>query len=223
MNKSTIEFKAVLFDLDGTFADTAPDLAFALNEVLASQGKPPLPYDIIRPWVSKGAPGLIKLGFNLTTSDRDYHPLRERFLAVYQRRICKDTRLFPGIAEFIDRLDSLTIPWGIITNKPEFLTTPLLRALQLAHRSHVSYSGDSFIEKKPHPLPLLKAAETIHVNPADCLYIGDDERDMIAARAAGMIPVAALWGYIPQGEDPMSWDADLYLQSSTQLNELWVG
>jgi phosphoglycolate phosphatase len=212
-----MKFKAVLFDLDGTFADTAPDLAFALNEVLGSQGKPGLPYDTIRPYVSKGAPGLIKLGFGLTAEDADYDPIRERLLAIYQRRICKDTKLFPGIAEFIDALDKQQIPWGIITNKPEFLTTPLMRELKLDTRSHVTYSGDTFDEKKPHPLPLLKAAEAIKQKPEDCLYIGDDERDMIAARAAGMIPVAALWGYIPESEKPENWDADLFLKKSTDL------
>ncbi len=215
-----MKFKAVLFDLDGTFADTAPDLAFALNEVLTEQGKAKLPFDAIRPFVSKGAPGLIKLGFGLTPKDNAYHPVRERLLEIYQNNICKETQLFPGIAEFIDTLDKHQIPWGIITNKPEFLTTPLMHELKLNTRSHVTYSGDTFEEKKPHPLPLLKAAEAINQKPEDCLYIGDDERDVIAARAAGMIPVAALWGYIPESENPEAWDANYNLATSEQLLEL---
>ncbi len=217
MSKKRCKFDAVLFDLDGTFADTALDLGFALNQVLLSQGKASLPLSTIRPFVSKGAPGLIALGFGIDANHPEYETLRTRLLTLYQRRLVKDTQLFSGIAELITRLEAEGTPWGIITNKPDFLTQPLMKQLQLETRASVIFSGDTFAEKKPHPLPLLNAAKTLNLDPSGCVYIGDDERDIIAANAANMYSIAALWGYIVPGENPKNWPAKLSLKHSEEL------
>ncbi|WMS87227.1 HAD-IA family hydrolase [Pleionea litopenaei] len=200
--------KAVLFDLDGTLADTGPDLAFALNELLIAQGRSALSYDTIRPWVSKGAPGLLKLGFSIDESHSDYRPLRERFLTLYQRNICRHTRIFEPLNDFLAEIHRVNICWGIITNKPAFLTDLLLPKLEFHCPPAVVFSGDTFSEKKPHPMPLLEASKQLEIAPEDCFYVGDDERDMIAAKAAGMTAIAALWGYIPEQEDPSKWAFD---------------
>ncbi|NVJ51399.1 MAG: HAD-IA family hydrolase [Gammaproteobacteria bacterium] len=201
--------EAVLFDLDGTLADTARDLAFALNEVLQSQGHAPLPFDAIRPWVSKGAPGLIKLGFKISPDASDYEPLRQRLLTVYERNICRQTSLFEPLTECLSWFQEQHIPWGIITNKPGYLTTQLLPKLNLDYPPKVVYSGDTFAVKKPHPEPLLNAAKALQIAPEKCWYVGDDRRDMEAARGANMVAVAALWGYIPDNEDSRLWPSDL--------------
>ncbi|MCO7223852.1 phosphoglycolate phosphatase [Pleionea sp. CnH1-48] len=214
-----MNYAAVLFDLDGTFADTARDLAFALNELLVAQGRPPMTFEDIRPYVSKGTPGMLGIGFQVTPADKEFEPLKQRFLAIYQRAVCRHTVLFDGIEKLITDLESAGIPWGIITNKPDFLTQPLIKALELDERAAVVYSGDTFGEKKPHPLPLLEAAKTLNVDALNCVYVGDDERDMMAAKAAGMKAVAALWGYIPPQEDPQSWPADSWVENSEQLQE----
>lgn len=211
--------EAVLFDLDGTFADTAQDLAFALNEVLTSQGNERLTFDAIRPYVSKGAPGLIKLGFGLTPDDNHYEVLRQRLLTIYERNICRRTVLFEGIENTISLLESASIPWGIVTNKPEFLTTPLMQQLDMDKRASVVISGDTFEHKKPHPRPLLEACRHISVAPESSWYVGDDKRDIDAAKAANMLSFAALWGYYPSNENPQDWQADHNLTNAHQLFE----
>ncbi|WP_144393581.1 HAD family hydrolase [Pleionea sediminis] len=208
---------AILFDLDGTFADTAQDLAFALNEVLNSQGKERLAFELIRPVVSKGAPGLLKLGFNLNPGDREYDILRDRLLTIYERNLCRKTVLFKGIEDTIEYLEKNGLPWGIVTNKPEFLTTPLIKQLSLEERASVVISGDTFSEKKPHPMPLLEACRIINIEPQNVWYVGDDERDVIAANAAKMTSVAALWGYFSKKENPENWKATLCFSDATAL------
>ncbi len=211
--------QAVLFDLDGTFADTAPDLVNALNQTLVNRGHQALPYEQVKPYVSKGAPGMIKIAFDLSPGDANYDSVRQEFLDIYLNHICDHTQLFSGIEETLEYLEQNNIHWGIITNKPEFLTKPLMEKLQLNNRAAVIYSGDTFKEKKPHPLPLLKAAETLQVKADNCIYVGDDQRDMLAARAASMYAIAATWGYIPEEEDPAQWDADCWLDNSTHLKQ----
>ncbi|MEE4244512.1 MAG: HAD-IA family hydrolase [Kangiellaceae bacterium] len=217
-----MKYKAVLFDLDGTLADTAPDLAHALNELLTSQGKSPLPFETIRPYVSKGALGLIKLGFNIDENHQDYPRLRERYLAIYERAIYRDTKLFAGLEQLLNWCENNQIPWGIITNKPENLTRLLLSKMQLSERSSVTFCGDTFEFKKPHPYPLTEAAKSLKVVPEECIYVGDDERDMLAAKAAGITAVAANWGYIPPGDDSANWPADIWLDKSEDLALLIV-
>lgn len=192
---------AVLFDLDGTFADTAPDLGAALNHVRSLHHLPPLPLEITRLQASHGSAGLLKLGFNVTPDDAEFPALRDTFLAHYTANICVHTTLFSGMAQLIDALEQRGLPWGIVTNKPHRFTLPLMQALGYAERAACLVSGDTCAHAKPHPEPMLHAAEIIGVAPQQCLYLGDDKRDMEAGRAAGMSSLIALYGYIdPQAK-----------------------
>jgi len=200
--------RAVLFDLDGTFADTAPDLARALNRVRAEDGLAPLPAAVARPYTSSGARGLLKAGFDISPEDGRYRALRDRFLDFYEKELCVETRLFDGIPELLAKIKVRKLPWGIVTNKGKRFTEPLLRLLSVDHLAGCVVSGDSTAHIKPHPAPLLLAASLLSQRPADCVYVGDDLRDAQAARAAGMRFVAAGWGYHGEGGDPNAWDAD---------------
>jgi phosphoglycolate phosphatase len=200
--------RAVLFDLDGTFADTAPDLARALNRVRAEQGLAPLPPEVARPYTSGGARGLLKAGFDITPESKGYRALRRRFLDFYEEELCVKTRLFDGIPELLVKIRARKLRWGIVTNKGRRFTEPLLRLLAVDHLAACVVSGDSTDHVKPHPAPLLLAASLLALPPADCVYIGDDLRDLQAARAAGMYFLAAGWGYHGEGGDPNAWGAD---------------
>jgi phosphoglycolate phosphatase len=212
--------RAVLFDLDGTFADTAPDLARALNRVRAERGLPPLPPEVARPWTSSGARGLLKAGFDVTPEDEDYGMLREKFLDFYEKDLCVDTRLFDGVPEVIAKLRARHVPWGIVTNKGKRFTEPLLRRLAVDHLAACAVSGDSTLHTKPHPASLLFAASLLSLPPAQCLYVGDDLRDAQAARNAGMRFVAAGWGYLGEGGDPASWGADAVIARPGDILDL---
>lgn len=190
------ETRAVLFDLDGTFADTAPDLGAALNHVLALHGRPPLALEISRLQASHGSAGLLKLGFGIEPDDANFSALRDAFLAHYTDHICDQTTLFSGMAELVGELERRGLPWGIVTNKPHRFTVPLMEALDMAARAACLVSGDTCPQAKPHPMPLLHAAATLGVQPEHCLYLGDDKRDMEAANAAGMPGIIAEYGYI---------------------------
>lgn len=199
---------AVLFDLDGTFADTAPDLAASLNHVRGLHGLPPLPLETIRPQASHGSVGLLKLGFGIEPDAAGFPALREAFLTHYAAHICDQTRLFPGMAQLLDALEQRGLPWGIVTNKPHRFTLPLMRALGCERRAACLISGDTCARAKPHPDPLLKASELIGIAPQLCLYLGDDKRDMEAAQAAGMRCIVARYGYIDALANPADWGAD---------------
>jgi N-acetyl-D-muramate 6-phosphate phosphatase len=209
--------KAVLFDLDGTFADTAPDLGAALNHVLALHKRPPLPVEISRLQASHGSAGLLKLGFNIEPDAPQFAKLREQFLAYYTAHICDHTTLFPCMAELVANLEQRGMPWGIVTNKPHRFTVPLMQALGYHSRAACLVSGDTCARAKPHPDPLLFAAKLIDTKPAHCLYLGDDKRDMQAGRAAGMKTLIALFGYIDPQADLSSWQADGAIQSPLEL------
>jgi len=209
--------KAVLFDLDGTFADTAPDLAAALNHVRELRNLPPLPLETIRPQASHGARGLLELGFGVTPDDPRFDALRVDFLAYYNTHICVHTTLFPGMAELITELEQRGMPWGIVTNKPHRFTVPLMRALGYEQRAACLVSGDTCAHAKPHPLPLLHAAATMRFTAASCLYLGDDLRDMQAAQAAGMGGIIASYGYIESREVAASWPARGSIDTPQQL------
>lgn len=196
--------RALLLDLDGTLLDTAPDMGGALNELLAEHGRPALPPATIRPQVSHGSARLVTLGFPEARGD-DYERLRLRFLDIYAARVSRETRPFPGALELLAELDRRGLPWGVVTNKPGWLTDPLLDALDLARRAACVVSGDTLPERKPHPLPLLHAAGQLRVSASQCVYAGDAERDVQAARAAGMTAVVAAYGYIDDLEDPETW------------------
>jgi phosphoglycolate phosphatase len=201
-------FRTVLFDLDGTLADTAPDLAYALNCLLREQERAPLPYEVIRPVVSHGATALVKLGFGLSPNEPVFSALRDRLLSLYQEHLARETRLFDGMAELLNEIEKLDMNWGVVTNKPAFLTQPLMAALGLESRAACIVSGDTTANKKPHPEPLLHACHLAGSNAAQCLYVGDAERDIRAGKAAGMSTLVAMFGYIGDEDRPETWGAD---------------
>lgn len=216
----TIE--ALLFDLDGTLVDTAPDLVAALNRLLAEHAEPPMPYAIARNEASHGALGLIRLGFGAELPAENRELLRSRFLELYAARVCVNSRLFIDIERVASRVTP-ALRWGIVTNKPEAFTIPLLERLGLASLAACIVSGDSLPERKPHPAPLLHAAEKLGLPPAACVYVGDAARDIEAARAAGMQTWAALWGYIRPGDNPASWAADESIRHPRELEGILSG
>jgi 2-phosphoglycolate phosphatase len=199
--------RAVLFDLDGTLADTALDLGFALNQQRRLHGLAPLPQEMIRPQASHGARGLLKLGFDVVPESPNFSALRSEFLALYAQHICDHTVVFPGIPELLQALETRGIPWGVVTNKPARFTLPLLQALKLAQRAACIISGDTTANAKPHPEPLLTAAAQMRITPAACLYVGDAERDVESAVAAGMQVLIADYGYIAADDHPETWGA----------------
>jgi N-acetyl-D-muramate 6-phosphate phosphatase len=211
---------AILFDLDGTLADTAPDLAAALNAMLLADGRAPLPFAAVRPWVSWGAVRLIRLGYGDELEAARLAELRRRFLACYEACLCRESRLFPGIDEALAALEFAAVPWGIVTNKPGWLTEPLLAALGLGGRAGTVISGDTLPFAKPHPMPLLHAARELGVPASQCIYVGDNVRDIEAGRAAGMYTIAAAWGYIPADDDPVAWQADRLMHAPGGLSPL---
>ena len=209
--------QAVLFDLDGTLADTAPDLGYALNELRRLHGLPPLAQESIRPQASHGARGLLHLGFNLTPQNENFAAMREQYLVLYEQNICLHTALFPGMAELLRELEQRGIAWGIVTNKPARFTLPLIEALGLSRRAACIISGDTTANSKPHPEPLLTAAAEIGAAPAACLYIGDAERDIEAAVAAGMPALIANYGYIDASDRPDAWGAQGRIDTPAEI------
>jgi phosphoglycolate phosphatase len=210
--------RAVLFDLDGTLADTAPDLAAAVNRMRTEQGHEALPIERLRPFASAGARGLLHAAYGVKPEDAEYPSLRETFLEYYAERVCDETRLFPGIAELLAELEARRIAWGIVTNKATRFTERIVAELRLAPACVAC--GDTTAHLKPHPAPLLHAAAQIQALPNDCLYLGDDLRDMKAAQAAGMRPIAVEWGYHhPDSGGPGTWQAAAVIHHPLELIE----
>lgn len=207
----------VLFDLDGTLADTAPDLGYALERLLAEYGHPPVPFAAVRQTASHGSVALIRLGFGIGPDDAGFGELRERFLALYADHIARDTRLFDGMDALLERLERDGLKWGVVTNKPGFLTEPLLRQLGLAQRAATIVSGDTLPQRKPDPAPMLLACRETGCEPAACLYVGDAERDVRAGRNAGMATLVANYGYIGADDDPRQWGADGYIEHPADI------
>lgn len=212
--------EAVLFDLDGTLVDTAPDLIGALNHLLVEEGRPELPAASLRPYVSGGTRALLGQGFGLTPEDARYTPLAERFLARYATHLCVESLLFPGIAELLDALDAQSIRWGIITNKGTRFTIPLVAQLGLDHRAACVVSGDSAARPKPYPDPMYLACTIAGVSPERCIYIGDDQRDIQAGHAAGMPAVVAAYGYLGDGPSYTEWQGDAVIHTPGELMPL---
>jgi N-acetyl-D-muramate 6-phosphate phosphatase len=210
--------RAVLFDLDGTLADTAPDLAAAMNRVRAARGLPPTPYELLRPVASAGARGLIGASFGLKPDEEGYDELRTAFLDTYEAFIAVESRLFDGIEPLLKQLTAKEIAWGIVTNKAARFTDRLVPQIGLQHACCV-ISGDTTPHSKPHPAPLLEAARRAGIAPEECWYVGDDLRDVQAGRAAGMATIAAGWGYCGNIE-PASWNADALIASPLELLDL---
>ncbi len=207
---------AVLLDLDGTLADTAPDLGYVLNHMRAARNLPALPLAATRACTSLGARGLLGVGLNVTPEHPDYDALRDEFLGIYAANLCRETRLFPGMAELLAELERRAVPWGVVTNKAERFTHPLLELLGVHHRTACIVGGDTTGKIKPDPAPLLAASERIGIEPGRCVYVGDDRRDMQAGRAAGMKVVAARFGYL-NGTDPETWGADAIIDQPQDL------
>jgi N-acetyl-D-muramate 6-phosphate phosphatase len=201
-----LDVDAVLFDLDGTLADTAGDLAEAVNRMRRDRGLPDALPETTRPLASSGARGLLQAGLGVTPEAPDYLALRDEFLANYEACLAQTTRLFEGVEPLLAELEARAIPWGIVTNKAERFTTPVVAALELTSRASVVVCGDTTPHPKPHPAPLLHAAQALRLAPARCAYVGDDFRDIVAGNAAGMPTLAARWGYI--GAQPIEqWPA----------------
>ncbi len=209
----------VLFDLDGTLADTAPDLANALNAIRLKHGYEKLPLDIISPTVSLGGNAMIKLAFDLEEGESGFDEIRDQFLNHYLENIAEETRLYEGMENILGTLENNNKIWGIVTNKSSWLTEPLLRALSLDTRTACVVSGDTLEHKKPHPAPILHACELIQADPASTVYIGDAQRDIEAGRNAGTKTLIALYGYIDKDEDPESWNADAMVSSPVEIND----
>ena len=209
--------EAVFFDLDGTLADTAPDLAGALNRLKAEQGLVPSPLAQLRPQVSNGVRGMLGVGFGITPDAPPYPALAERFLHLYATALCVETRLFAGMDELLSHLDDAGIAWGIVTNKARRFTQPTVEAFTDLQAAATVISGDSTPYTKPHPGPVLAALQSAGFSAESTLYVGDDERDIQAARAAGMPSIAALWGYRQDHESPVEWGADVLLDSPAEL------
>ena len=188
-------YKGVFFDLDGTLADTAPDLVAAANQLLIARNLPPKQYEVLRPCASAGARGLIGGAFGINTDHPDFIPLRDEFFANYEKALLVNSVLFEGVDHLLDQLDSANLPWGIVTNKSERFTHPLTELMGLRQRAASTVSGDTTPHSKPHPEPILHAARVANIDPNQSVYVGDDIRDIVAGKAAGMKTIAAAYGY----------------------------
>jgi len=209
--------RLVLFDLDGTLVDSAPDLAGTANDMRSARGLAPLPYEALRPHAGSGARGMLGAAFAVAPGASAYEPLRDEFHARYEQRMLSATRVFDAVWPLLDTLESHGLAWGIVTNKALRFAEPLTAALGLAQRAAVLIGGDSTPHTKPHPAPLLEAARRVAVETARCVYVGDDARDMRAGRAAGMRTLAAAWGYLGVGADLDAWEADAVAGAPTEV------
>lgn len=211
---------AVLFDLDGTLADTAPDLAFALNETLKHFGRTALPFEQIRPVVSHGGIALIRLGFGMQPDEPGFEERRQHLLKIYESHLCRETRLFDGMPVVLDALEDQGIGWGVVTNKPAWLTDPLMQGLNLATRTPAIVSGDTCTHRKPHPEPIQYACKLLQQPVQRCWYVGDAGRDMQAGRAAGCQTIGATFGYIYPDDPIEGWDSDINIDHPEELLSL---
>ena len=211
---------AVLFDLDGTLVDSALDLGGAGNDLRERRGLPPLPLEVFRPLTGTGARGMLRVALGTTPEDADFEALKDEYLAIYATRLTRLTRVFDAMAPVLDALDAAALPWGIVTNKHSRFAEPVVAGTGLATRSWVLVCGDTTARAKPFPDPLLEAARRLAVDPAHCLYVGDDLRDIQAGRAAGMGTVAAAWGYLGDGEPIEAWGADHLARTPAGLLEV---
>ena len=207
----------MLFDLDGTLVDSAPDLAGTANDMLSARGRPALAYERLRVHAGSGARGMLGAAFGVAPGALGYESLRAEFLGRYEQRMTNATRVFEPVPRLLDALEALGWRWGIVTNKVLRLAEPLARELGLLERAGVLIGGDSTPHTKPHPAPLLEAARRLGLPPAHCAYVGDDARDVRAGIAAGMVTVAAGWGYLGEGGDPRAWGAEFVLEAPSDL------
>lgn len=203
-----LALKTVLFDLDGTLVDTAPDLSETLNKLLVRHQQPTRSPESIRPYVSHGTIGMLGFAFGLTKDDPEFAELRQEFLEIYENHLCYRSKLFDGMNAALDFIEKQNLSWGVVTNKPDFLTKPLMQQLSLDERCACIVSGDTLAQNKPHPAPMFYAAQLAGCEASECIYIGDAERDIEAGRRAGMRTLIARYGYIENDDDPDQWQAD---------------
>ena len=215
-----LKFKALLFDLDGTLLDTAPDFISAINKQLQIRDRDSLINNTVRTSVTNGSVGIIESVYGIKQNDPEFEVLKEEFLELYLSNIAEKTSLFDGLKQVLDNCVKQSIPWGIVTNKPLRYTTPLLEELGLDHQSATTICPDHVSNPKPDPESLLLACSQLSLNPEDCIYIGDHIRDIQAGHSAGMRTIAAGWGYIEDSENINDWHADWIIEDSTQLNSL---
>ncbi|MBU3575121.1 HAD family hydrolase [Polynucleobacter sp. UK-Mo-2m-Kol15] len=219
-NRLVSPYKGVFFDLDGTLADTAPDLVAAANQLLIARNLLPKHYEILRPRASAGARGLIAGAFGINTDHPDFIPLRDEFFENYEKALLVDSVLFEGIDHVLNQLDAAKLPWGIVTNKSERFTKPLTDLMGLRQRAVSTVSGDTTPHAKPHPEPILHAARLANIDPSSSVYVGDDLRDIVAGKAAGMKTIAAAYGYCGCEEPPEAWGADYLVRHPKELLEI---
>ena len=222
LTSGTARVRAVLFDLDGTLIDSAPDLAGAANDLRAAPDLPPMPFAELRPMVGSGARGMVATAFGVAPGNARFDTLRDQFLARYETRSLQDTRVSDAMAPWLAALAAAGLPWGIVTNKHTRYAEPVVRGLGLDNRAATVICGDTVARAKPHPDPLLEAARRLALAPQDCVYVGDDRRDAEAAQAAGMTALVAAWGYLGRGEDPATWGAQAILSAPADLLN-WLG
>lgn len=212
--------RAVLFDLDGTLIDSAPDLGDAADKMRTDRGLPSLPEEMYRPMAGAGARGMLKVAFGITPEHADYDAMREEFFVNYEHAMTVRTYVFDGVQEVIESLRQRDLLWGVVTNKMARFTDPLTQAMPLFATASTIVSGDTTPHAKPHPEPMFEAARRLGLAPELCLYVGDDERDIVAGRAAGMRTVAASYGYLGEKTNIFSWGADLHIDSPVKLLKL---
>jgi 2-phosphoglycolate phosphatase len=215
----TNDKEAVLFDLDGTLVDTAPDMVGVLFDMLDAHGGEALTYELVRASVSNGSLALVRLAFP-NAGEHSQLELQQEYLERYEKTVCRESALFSGMPELLDSLDQSERPWGVVTNKPGRFTAPLLQQLNLADRAACAISGDTLPERKPHPAPLLLASQQIGVAPERVIYVGDAQRDIEAGRRAGMATIAATYGYITADDNPNLWEADEMAVDTKELTKI---
>ena len=220
MSKLFSPYEGIFFDLDGTLADTAPDLVAATNKLLVTRNLTPKPYEFLRPYASAGARGLLEGAFGISPDHEDFVALRDEFFSNYEKALLVDSKLFDGIDHLLDQMDAASLPWGIITNKSERFTNPLTDLMGLRQRAVSTVSGDTTPFSKPHPEPILHAARTSNIDPSKSIYVGDDIRDVLAGKAAGMKTVAAAYGYCGCKEPPEAWGADYIANNPLDLLQI---
>lgn len=209
--------RAILFDLDGTLIDSAPDLGAAADQMRVARGLPSLPMADYRPFAGSGARGMLRVAFGMQPEDAEFPTMREEFFQNYERRMTQDTIVFDGVSDMLASIVARQLHWGVVTNKSKRFTEPLSRQMALFASAGAVVSGDTTPHAKPHPEPLFEAARRIGVDPQDCVYVGDDERDIIAGKAAGMHTVAAVYGYLGEKQSVAHWEADDVINSPHEL------
>jgi 2-phosphoglycolate phosphatase len=214
-------YEAILFDLDGTLLDTAGDLVAAVNVLLEKHEQSALPVSRLRPWVSQGGLTLVSMAFDISRESAQAQELWQQYLVEYAAKSNEQTVLFNGLEGVLQSIEKSGRPWGIVTNKPEFLTIPLLQNIGLSKRTNCIVGGDTVTRGKPWPDPVLYACDLLHADPNNCLIIGDDIRDIQAGQAAGLATIAAAWGYIRPDDDPHTWGADVVIEQPDQLRG-WI-